>query len=360
MMAHKFIWIFLIAILFESCLEELPYGTTLRSQSFVVNGGVNNLKENQTIRLSKTLAYGVPPAPVSGAQVKVIENNTKEYLFSENKSGEYILNKDKYDPKIGATYAIRISYNGQNYQSTPEEMLPPIVPDSITWTVKHETVLSSAGIPRVIDGVQLYVHTPILKGDKNINLKWDVQTAFQFTTITECNPFKTVYTCYFGKTLNPSQIRIYSNEDNGVSYLDGEDVGYENLEIGYQFLENHYYSVYQYRLSKFAFEYYRKLRLVSEQNGTIFDPIPASVNSNVYNPQNKSESILGLFQVASVAVIRKRVVESDFRGLHVLPTKNFDYCGWRNGNNPNSTYFPACCDCNQLKDPKISKPDWWN
>lgn len=87
--------------------------------------------------------------------------------------------------------------------------------------------------------------------------------------------------------------KIYSNLEAGVTRVQDLDMGFENIFPEYRFVETHYYELYQYRISELAYEYFRKLRLVSEQNGTIFDPIPASVTSNVYNVNNPKEKSVG-------------------------------------------------------------------
>jgi hypothetical protein len=345
-------------VFMQSCLEEFPYESTLKSESFVVNGGVNNLHEDQFIHLSQTIAYGVPPNPITGADVSVIENDKKVYQFKEGILGEYVLNKDDYEPKIGASYALRISLQDQTYMSDAEIMMPPVAPDSLSWNVGSETVLSSTGIPRVVDKVYLQVHTPLPKGDKNLYLKWDVQTAFQFTTEPGCGPFKTTYTCYFGKGLHPSELMIYSNADNGLHYLTKKQIGSELIDPDYRFVETHYYSVYQRRISSNAYEYYQKLRLVSEQNGTIFDPIPATVLGNVHNKNDLNAPVLGYFLVSSVSILRQKIVSADFFGKYPLLSKTYNYCGWINGGTA-GPYFSACCSCYDIPEPVIQKPDWW-
>ncbi|MEP7321645.1 MAG: DUF4249 domain-containing protein [Saprospiraceae bacterium] len=348
--------ILIISFGLASCLIEIPYDTTLKSQALVISGGVNDLKEDQTIYLSKTIAYGVPPDPQVGAKVKVLENNTKEYIFDEAQPGVYILNKNNYEPKTGATYFVRIEFNGTTYQSDPETLMPRVVPDSLSWKVGQKTVISDIGIPRAVDVLRVQVHTPLNNSEKKLFLKWDVLSSFQFTTMFECNPFHTVFTCYYSKSLNPDELKIFSNQESTISYLRNQEVAIEDMEPNYQFGEIHYYSIFQHRISEQAYEYYRRLRLVSEQNGTIFDPIPASVHSNVYNTKDKNESVLGYFQVSSVSVIREKIVFSDFQGVYPLLSKDYNYCGWLRGLGP---YYSPCCNCFELPEPVVSKPNWW-
>ncbi|MEO5582054.1 MAG: DUF4249 domain-containing protein, partial [Saprospiraceae bacterium] len=344
----------LLSFGFAGCLVEIPYDTTLQSQALVISGGVNDLKENQTIYLSKTLAYGVPPALQEGAKVTVVENNIKEYVFGETQPGVYVLDKNKYEPKTGGTYFVRLELNGITYQSDPETLMPRVIPDSLSWSVGLKTVLSDIGLPREIDVLKVQVHSPLINSEKNLFLKWDVLTSFQFTTMYECNQFHTLFTCFYSKPLNPSELKIFSNQDKGLNYLKNQEVAVETLFPNYKFVEIHYYSVYQHRISEQAYEYYRKLRLLSEQNGTIFDPIPASVHGNVYNTKDKNESVLGYFQVSSVSILRKKIVSADFDKIYPLLSKEFNYCTYlRGGAGP---YFAPCCNCYALPEKVVPKP----
>lgn len=211
----------------------------------------------------------------------------------------------------------------------------------MTWTVGIHPVITSEGLIRNQDVVKVFANTSLPEGRKDLFLKWDLKSYFQFTTMPECNPFKILSYCYYGgNSLQPEEIKIYSNLEAGVTRVQDLDMGFENIFPEYRFVETHYYELYQYRISELAYEYFRKLRLVSEQNGTIFDPIPASVTSNVYNVNNPKEKVLGFFLVSSVEVIRKQLVAADFAGLYPLPDKVNNICGWLKGI-PESVYFSA-------------------
>ncbi|MBK6478729.1 MAG: DUF4249 domain-containing protein [Saprospiraceae bacterium] len=342
-----------------SCLVELPFEPTLKVNNLVVNGTISNLKTDQHILLSRTVGVSQPPIPLAGAQVRLVENGSKVYSFLEQSAGDYVLPGDEYDPTMLATYQIKIDlFDGNQYQSDPDIMQVPVKPDSMTWTVGIHPVITSEGLIRNQDVVKVFANTSLPEGRKDLFLKWDLKSYFQFTTMPECNPFKILSYCYYGgNSLQPEEIKIYSNLEAGVTRVQDLDMGFENIFPEYRFVETHYYELYQYRISELAYEYFRKLRLVSEQNGTIFDPIPASVTSNVYNVNNPKEKVLGFFLVSSVEVIRKQLVAADFAGLYPLPDKVNNICGWLKGI-PESVYFSACCDC-KLPEKRIPKPVWW-
>ncbi|MEP7269552.1 MAG: DUF4249 domain-containing protein [Saprospiraceae bacterium] len=342
-----------------SCVDEIPIQSGQSDNALVVNGILNNLKETQVIYLQQTRGYGKPPSNVVNAKVTLHEDNSKTYEYSEKTQGEYVLDGSLFTAAIGSYYFISINLpNGSKYQSDPEVMQAPINLDSVNWQVIQKLENTGEGFTRSFPAVQLAISTQFPSSDKNIFLKWSTQSSFQFTTLPECNPFRNVYTCYYGYSINTSELMIYSNEDNQQNRLSNFEVGYEALEPDYKFLETHYFSISQQRLTQQAFEYYRRLRLVSSQNGTIFDAIPAAVNGNVHNVSNKNEKVLGYFQVSPVSIIHEKVVTADFDGKYAIITKNGNFCAWLFGV-VGSTYEPSCCNCNQLDQPKIEKPSWW-
>lgn len=352
--------IFILVIFFSpQCIEEIPFESREGSELLVVNGRVSNLEEEHIVYLSRTVKYGVPPSPVTQAQVSLLESNQDAWEFFESSPGKYILPQGIFKANTGSTYFLKIVLqNGDEYQSDPELILPPITPDSVTWAVSKEPIKSKDGYTYSIDAIQLFIHTPLIENNKNIHLRWTAESAFQFSTLPACNPFKTVYTCYYSSAINPGNLYIYSNQEVGERRLSGIKIGYEAIDPNYKYMETHYFSVHQYRISEQAFDYYRKLDLVANQNGSIFDAIPASVQSNVHNIRHPSERVLGYFQAASASIIRLRLTSSDFKDKYVLMSKDLNLCGWRIGV-PDSKYFEGCCNCGALPEPMILRPDWW-
>lgn len=153
-------------------------------------------------------------------------------------------------------------------------------------------------------------------------------------------------------------MKIFSNKDEGQLRLLDFEIGNEPIEPEYQYFELHYYSVYQQRISEQAYEYFRKLRSVSEQNGTIFDPIPAYVQGNIYNIKNKNERVLGYVVVASIEVIREKINAAEVKEQYNLTSKEFNLCGWLQGV-VGAPYFGGCCNCFEFDETIIVKPDWW-
>ncbi len=353
-------YLVIMIVLLTGCLQELPFNTTLVEQNLVVDALIHNLNENLVVKLSRTLAYGVPPQPVSAAKITLYEDNVVKNLFLETVEGRYEIAAGDFESKLGAAYYLKIELNnGGTYQSDPEILLSPLKADSLDWKAGLKNEISRDGnIRKVIVGI-ISVHTDLANSSKDLFLKWDWRSDFQFTTMPDCTPFKTTTTCYFNNSRISKELKIYSNKDEGQQRLNGVEVGYESIEPEYQYYEIHYYSVVQQRISEKAYEYFKNLRNVSEQNGTIFDPIPAYVQGNIYNVKNKNERVLGYVLVAGSDIIRKKINAADVKAQYPLSsTKDLDLCGWLKGA-VGAIYFGGCCYCYEFDEPVILKPDWW-
>ncbi len=341
-----------------SCIEEIPFASGKGFGTLVISGGINNLEEAQMVFLSKTDENGGASRPESFAQVKLVESTGRSWDFIEIREGQYILPAGTALTESGASYHIDCTLEeGIRYRSIPEKMLPPVQADSLHWQIGKETERIEDSYSYSIDAVQLFIHTGFAADQPETYLRWSVQSAFQFTTLPECNPFRTTVTCYFSEQLNPGQFFIHSNKDLSGGTLRNHPIGYESLEPNYRYSETHYFTVYQHRISQRAFEYYSRLNQVAVQNGSIFDPIPASVKGNVYRVDREDEKVLGYFQVSSVDLLRLKVVQADLAGKYQLLDKRNNLCGLYFGYS--EKYFEGCCNCYSIQFPIIDKPDWW-
>nr|MBP6793786.1 DUF4249 family protein [Saprospiraceae bacterium] len=72
-----------LLLLSNSCIEEIPVQPGSPVEKLVVSGILNNLKENQTIKLQMTTGYGQPPNNMSNAEVILYENKINKYNYVE-------------------------------------------------------------------------------------------------------------------------------------------------------------------------------------------------------------------------------------------------------------------------------------
>jgi hypothetical protein len=114
----------------------------------VIEGNVDNQGLSSEVLLSETTSFFFlgERVPVTGAIVKIQEDNNSPMVLAEQEPGRYILNDFRGKP--GSTYHLNVSVNGKDYESI-SVMPQPVELDSvgtIAATVLSETIKSVAVI----------------------------------------------------------------------------------------------------------------------------------------------------------------------------------------------------------------------
>jgi Domain of unknown function (DUF4249) len=352
------IFFFLINLI--GCIDEIPFKTDTGDGLLVVDGGFSDVDEPQTIVLQKTTAFGTVPQFIVGANVVVKSLDGQRGRYSERGNGKYVLDPKILRGSVGKSYYLDIVLpNGQTYQSEPEVMPARVVPDSIFWDSGKENIVRSNESVLNLDVVNVYVSTPLKVENKDTYLRWDLQSAFQFTTLPECTPFRTTTTCYYSDYVNPQTFQVVSSQETGLLRTNKTRVAFQTIDPAYPFLERHYYSLYQHAITAKAYDYWQKNNVIANQNGSIFDKAPASIKGNFFNKNNKDEQVLGYFQVSSVAIKRVYVSGVEVKMFYPLLPQEA-YCPLlRRGSR--FFYSDGCCDCLALpySNGTKEKPVWW-
>lgn len=118
----KYLFVILLLITLSSCEDVIDVDLDNGKSQLVVDAFVNNLPENQVIRLTISAPYfnNSKALPALGATVKLIENSNKVYNFIDlenNGNYTYIYNPLDSFCAVGKNYKLEINYNGQEYNS---------------------------------------------------------------------------------------------------------------------------------------------------------------------------------------------------------------------------------------------------
>jgi hypothetical protein len=210
----------------------------------------------------------------------------------EEKAGQYAINNV---PLVGGQqYRLRIrTSNGQEYLSeyVAAKATPPI--DSVNWEVNG-------------DGVQLYVNTHDPAAATRY-YRWEFTETWEFSAA-----FSFIYTYRAGEKEyikeNVSRCWITAPSRNvilGNTARLSEDIIYQQpLTLLAPSSEKHQirYSILvrQYGLTREGYDYWQNLKRNTESLGTLFDPQPSQVSSNIRSVNNPEETVLGFFSAYSV------------------------------------------------------------
>jgi hypothetical protein len=347
-------------VLLGSCVEKIDFPLNRGVEKLIVSGHINNLNEAQVIYLSETTSANREPLssgnyfvindlprPLRGAQVNVFGSDGAVFSFRETEPGKYEYpNLLGLDP--GVTYEAEISFEGRTYRSTAESLNPVIGTDELSYTFERgifkdqpETAFIS-----IISTVQL----PEQVGD--YYLRWDVDEVYFWDLTFFPNPFNTPPPlCFVFDYPDPERITLLNgdllNRPGGTS----SQILAERI-IDESFLSRHYFNVRQTSISKSSYEYWRKVRELVNNTGSVFDTPPAPIRGNIRNVNDPDEVVLGNLEVANVKLTRIYTTRADVpfflpEVCTYSPTRRLD------------DYPKTCLRCSEFENSSNDYPVWW-
>jgi hypothetical protein len=350
----------ILFVLLASCVDKIDFPLDRGVEKLIVSGQINNLNEAQVIYLSETTSANREPLssgnvfvindlprPLRGAVVKVIGSDGSLVSFQETKSGQYEF-RTSLGLKPGVNYQVEISFDGRTYRSEAESFNPVIGTDKLSYTFERgvfkdqpETAFIS-----IITEVKL----PELVGD--YYLRWDVDEVYFWDLTFFPNAFnRAPPLCFVFGFPDLERITLLNgdllNRPGGAS----SQVVAERI-VDESFLSRHFFNVRQTSISKSSYDYWRKVRELVNNTGSVFDTPPAPIRGNIRNVDNPDEVVLGYFEVANVNLTRIFTTKAD------VPFFLPEVCTY-SPTRPLNDYPKTCLRCSEFKNNSGEFPVWW-
>jgi hypothetical protein len=304
-MKFKIIYIITLVIIMagEGCIKPYNPDITDDKTLMVVEGLITDQATVQTVKLSLSQPVGtkVVPIPVTGANVTVSDDDSNIYGFSEAAPGTY---QSSFQGVIGRKYSIRIKTNTDvtkfySYESYPIEMtaVPPI--DSIYY---EKVLIGRDQWGNKFEGAQIYLDTHD-NGENCKYYRWSFTETWEFRLPFDVPNWK----CW--RTENSYIINVKSTAnlaENSINkyplyFIDNTT---DRLSYKYSVL------VGQYSLSQDEFDFWEKIKNITQNNGGLYDMIPASVTGNIHCIEEPGQAVLGYFSVSAEST--KRIFIKDY------------------------------------------------
>lgn len=282
-----------LLLIMSSCLE--PYEPPVIKADvnyLVVDGFIDGRAGSAFVQLTRAnvLSAKDDPLPELNAGVSVRDDVTgSTHPLSDNGNGKHSTTGLLLD--LQHTYTLLITTaEGSEYRSDPVELKqsPPI--DSVSWSPSA-------------DGVQINVSTHDVSAATRY-YKWEFEETWEYNSPLESG-FKRVdgipvyreineriFVCW--RNLPSTEILLGSSQRLEIDRISEFPLhfiprGSAKLSRRYSIL------VRQYALSEQAFNYWQQLQKTTESLGSLFDPQPARVTSNIHNTGDPEEIVLGYF-----------------------------------------------------------------
>lgn len=383
----------LLVIFLTGCFEPYTPQIDDYEKSFlVIDGGITNGPGPYKIEVSKSFPLSVEnpsSLAVNGLNLFIEEKGGMSEKLLEVVDGIYQTTKLKGE--AGKSYRLRFDYEGAEYLSTWETILPAAYIDSLYYEVETRETTNN----ELITGAQFYLNSMGARTDATYyRFEWDetwqigvfYPSLFDYVgndnLINTQDPRHTCWKYDSQKELNVATTRGLA-ENILVKHPLGFITGYEE-----RFIEKYSLLVKQYSLSEKEYLYWKTLKESNEELGSLYEKQPGNIKGNIFNVSNPKETILGYFFASGVA--QKRVFVDDLQYLSVksgctLPLDTilksdygrgydikifeeldkgkffYDEISTPTSLEPLGVYLsqPLCSDC-QLKGGDLKKPEYWD
>lgn len=342
----------LICMMSAGCIEKFEFNTSEGDHLLVVNGSITQGNGPYELQLSRTTKFGTGPSePVINAQITIFDENDQQESFFEAEPGIYRCLGNTVCGEEGGTYFIEIRTDENTiYRSSPETMPPLLEADSIYYELVTETILNDLGNPVENKYIKIFVDTPVKKEGKDAWFRWRMIDSYTVTDLA-CGSLDPATTCYITEEPNPQFIPVFSSETIATNRLDKYQVASNLFEPRYAYASLHFYSIYQYSMTQAAYDYWEKISKIANQEGTIFDPPPATVRGNLFNVNDENDVVLGYFEATAVDTVRTFSFKRDFQNVIIPP-----FCT----TNDLAQRQQECCTCLLLKNSTTERPAYWD
>jgi len=305
----------MLIFLLAQCKEEyIPKLEESNIRLLVVEGYINSGIGPTIFHLSRVadLADTVF-IPELAAEVNIESDNGNVFPLADYGNGEYSTPQLILDNNAEYRVYIRTN-NGKEYVSGYSAVKHTPVIDSISWQEEN-------------DGVQIYVNN---HGNPN-------DTSYYRWTYSETWEFHSAYVSNLDYVIDPvsnEPIDLMNRVDPEAIYKCWKTQQSTNIILGsteklaenriflpVRFVEalgeelsvRYYIEVSQYALSHEAFLFYQRLKRNTEQIGTLFDPQPSKLPTNIHCLSDSTEAVVGFVEITDLQQAHKFITNDEVK-----------------------------------------------
>ncbi len=370
---HLFLSTLFMVALLSGCID--PFKPVLdKSDSekiLVVEGFITDEPGSFEVKLSRSVPIDTMVNYVneSGAYVTISDDHNNTFVLTEVEPGVYKSLDETLKAVAGRIYQLSIiDAFDKEYESSP--VLMPSKPEikEVYWEEESETVfvdnevIDEIGLNIYVDGDDLENNAAYYKWD--ISETWEVMMPNAITALDgKGMPYETFVKVpdekkYCWVTQNTQKILVKSVENQSDSevkkfMLQRIRPGEDKLFIRYSI------EVKQYTLNKEMYDFWKGIREINQDAGSLYDKVPVSIFGNI-TCCNTNEKALGYFYAAEVD--KKRIFIE--KGEHEIVNVNrYESCLYVSDETLH--YFTSgfwarsafCSDCREYG--TNIKPDFW-
>jgi hypothetical protein len=290
----KIILLFL-AVTAVSCISQFTPEIVSQNYYLTVNGLVTDENRCYTVILgiSRPLDETSDAKPATKAAVSVRDDLGNSYSFKEKKPGKYVSDSTIFTGQAGRSYTLKISYNGNQYASSLCRLRTAPAIDSLSYELYDREINASGEKEQAI-------RVALSAVDKETQCHyfrwafeetWEMHLPFNYLPYEKRVCWKTElsHNILIANTEALSEDRI--TDLTLTTFNNSTDRG----QFRYSML------VKQYAVSREEYEFWDKVKTMSENTGGLYDVTPLPVTGNIQCTNDPEQIVLGFFSVSGVS-----------------------------------------------------------
>lgn len=350
-MIRRLLLAFLLMITFDHCKDPFELVGPGLKRNLIVDAVISDSPDPQYVKLSTTLEARRPPEPLPGALITLTDDSGESENLIDLNDGRYLLKRTKLIPHSGAMYKLDVQLpNGKHYQSTTSESMGiSQASDKVSFEIDKDRIISSEGIPIENTNIKIYLNSQLPLETNATYLRWGIDEVY--TIKPTCSPFAIECPpwCFIYQDVSTAKVTLVNTADYRQPQL--QKVLLQTRNVDFTFMIRHYFNVTQYSMSERAFQYWKKVQLLTQRTGSLFDPPPALVTGNMINVDDPKEPVFGFFEVSAARLTRLYID----RGFIPVDITN---CNWSPLYFAGNPYY-YCTNPFVIKGSTIERPEWF-
>ena len=349
-LSRLFLKIALCILLPVSCIERLDFLGDTDEGQLVIYGLFTDSDDRQLVNVSRTVNFGLPPKGVLNAQVTLLTETGVRIPYFNTGNGNYELSGILAEE--GESYALEVILDGNTYLSKFEKVPFYSAEDRLSFAFSTEPFTNNSNTPVF----SVFAESTLPETPDPIYLRWQTEETYLWIRIWLpctglCPPPPP--NCFISDVIEPNRINLFDasgTKTRNTTFTVGRRL------VDNSFISTFYVTVRQLSINREAYEYWQKIKIVVNNQGSLFDIPPAPVLGNISNMDDPGEIVLGYFEVAKTRITRIKTTAADVPFFLNRP------CEFIVGK-PATEYAPECVQCEERalgKKWTIEAPEWWN
>lgn len=312
------------------CISEFyPNIKDVNSEYLIIDAKISN-KEGAQVKLTTITIGGTKSHPLSmDANVEINDNTGGKIVLSKTSQGVYYSSTNGI-PTRAYTLSIKTA-DGNEFTSSSEIMYPETPIDSIYGAFEFHSGFNST---EEKPGVALYLDFNTSINENKFfrwtyNETWIEKTPYvwhAYGTFDKSGsllaivfwPYDTEHNRKCFHYYSSNEVLIKNTEQLKPGLMKGNSIFFVD-DLSKRFSIGYSAEIKQYSITSNAYLYYSQLQKNNELSGSLYDPIPSFIESNIYNINDPLQKVTGYFVVSSVASKRIFFKPADIIPVNYLP-----------------------------------------